>query len=46
MKRGDVLAWVVIDPTSGELVMRCASRSEARRIAAESGARYGRVVVS
>jgi hypothetical protein len=46
MNRGDVIAWIVIDPDTGELILRCASRSEARRIAAESGARYARVVVA
>lgn len=31
----DVIAWCVYDPETDELVLICASRSEARRIAAE-----------
>jgi hypothetical protein len=46
MNRGDVVGWIVIDPETGEPVLWCKSRSEARRIAAESGARYARVVVA
>ena len=45
MKRGYVICWVVIDPHTGELVLRCPSRSEARRIAIEAGARYAKVVL-
>lgn len=33
----DVIAWVVYDPETDEMVLICASRSEARRIAAECG---------
>lgn len=46
MKRGDVVGWIVIDPETGEPVSWHASRSEARRIAKESGARYARAVVA
>lgn len=46
MKRGDTIGWVVIDPETGEPVLWCKSRSEARRIAEESGARYARVSVA
>ena len=46
MKRGDTIGWVVIDPATGEPVLWCKSRSEARRIAEESGARYARVSVA
>jgi hypothetical protein len=46
MKRGQTIGWIVIDPTTGEPVLWCKSRSEARRIAAESGARYARAVVA
>jgi hypothetical protein len=33
----DIIAWCVFDPATNELVIVCKSRSEARRIAAESG---------
>ena len=46
MKRGEVIGWIVVDPVTGEPVMWCKSRSEARRIAEESGARYCRAVVA
>lgn len=46
MKRGDVIGWVVVDPKTGEPVSWHTSRSEARRIAVESGARYARAVVA
>lgn len=46
MKRGDTIGWIVIDPETGEPVMWCNSRSEARRVAEESGARYARAVVA
>ena len=46
MKRGDVVGWIVFDPETGEPVLWCKSRSEARRIAVESGARYARAVVA
>ena len=46
MKRGQVIGWIVIDPETGEPVLWCKSRSEARRIAKESGARYARAVVA
>lgn len=43
MKRGEVIGWIVVDPTTGEPVSWHKSRSEARRVAEESGARYARV---
>jgi hypothetical protein len=46
MNRGDVIGWVVFDPETGEPVSWHNSRSEARRIAAESGARYAKAVVA
>jgi hypothetical protein len=46
MKRGDVAGWIVIDPQTGEPVIWCKSRSEARKIADEAGARVARAVVS
>lgn len=30
-----ILAWIVYDPATDELILLCKSRSEARRIAAE-----------
>jgi hypothetical protein len=38
----NVIAWCVYDPATDELVLICASRSKARRVAAECG---GRVAV-
>ena len=46
MKRGETIGWIVFDPETGEPVLWCKSRSEARRIAEESGARYARAVVA
>jgi hypothetical protein len=46
MKRGQIVGWVVIDPQTGEPVIWCKSRSEARKIADEAGARVARAVVS
>lgn len=46
MKRGEVIGWIVVDPVTGEPVMWCKSRSEARRVAEESGARYARAVLA
>jgi hypothetical protein len=45
MKLGDVIGWVVVDAETGEPVSWHRSRSEARRIAKESGGRYARVVL-
>jgi hypothetical protein len=46
MKRGDVAGWIVIDPKTGEPVIWCKSRSEARKIADEARARVARVVLT
>jgi hypothetical protein len=46
MKRGDTIGWIVIDPETGDPVIWCKSRSEARRIAVEAGARVARVTVT
>jgi hypothetical protein len=46
VRTGDVVAWIVIDPGTGELVMRCKARSDARDMAHAVGARYAKVVVS
>lgn len=46
MKRGQTIGWIVVDPETGEPVSWHKSRSEARRIAVESGARYARAVVA
>ena len=46
MKRGQTIGWILLDPETGEPVLWCKSRSEARRIAEESGARYARAVVA
>ena len=46
MKRGQTIGWIVVDPEAGEPVLWCRSRSEARRVAEEAGARYARVVVA
>lgn len=43
MKRGQTIGWIVIDPETGEPVSWHKSRSEARRVAEEAGARYARV---
>jgi hypothetical protein len=34
VRTGDILAWIVIDPHSGEQIMRCFSRAEAREMQA------------
>lgn len=46
MKRGQTIGWIVVDPKTGEPVSWHKSRSEARRVAEESGARYARAVVA
>ena len=46
MKRGQTIGWIVIDPETGEPVSWHKSRSEARQIAVESGARYAQVSVA
>lgn len=33
MKTGDIVCWLIVDPETGELVMRCTSRDEARELA-------------
>lgn len=45
MKKGDVIGWVVVDAETGEPVIWCKSRSEARRIASESGGRVAVVTI-
>jgi hypothetical protein len=45
MKTGDVLYWIIVDAQTGEPVMRCESRSEARKYAG-TGARICKVVVA
>ena len=46
MKRGDIIGWIVVDPVTREPISWHKSRSDARRIAMESGARYARAVVA
>lgn len=37
MSEGKVIAWVIYDPKSGEIVMQCVSRKEARELAGKDG---------
>jgi hypothetical protein len=46
LRTGQVIGWVVVDPDTGEQVMRCFSRAEARDIARSANARIARVVVA
>lgn len=46
MKPGDVIAWIIIDPDTGEQVMRCKSRDEARMFARDTGGRIAKLVVA
>jgi len=46
MKTNDILWWVVVDGKTGEPVMQCASRMEARRIASTSDGRIAKVVLT
>jgi hypothetical protein len=39
---GQIIAWIVYDPTTAELIIVCAKRSEARELAEEC---CGRVAV-
>lgn len=34
---GTILCWVIYDPVSGEIVMQCSSRKEARELAGRDG---------
>lgn len=34
---GKVIAWVIYDKKSGEIVMQCANRKEARELAGKDG---------
>lgn len=43
--RGDVVGYLVVDAETGEWVLRCLSRSEARSIGKASNGRVARVVV-
>lgn len=40
----DVLGWYVYDPKTGQLVIRCTTRTEARRIAAECDGCVAKIV--
>jgi hypothetical protein len=46
MRTGDVIGWVVVCPQTGEWIMRCDSRSEAREMAHASGARIAKLEVA
>jgi hypothetical protein len=46
LRTGNIVGWVVICPQTGEWVMRCESRFEARDIAHASGARFAKVEIS
>lgn len=46
IRTGDVLGWVVVCRQTGEWIMRCESRSEAREMAHASGARIAKVEVT
>jgi hypothetical protein len=46
MKRGDVIWWVVIDPSNREMCSRYPGRSQARRVARLCGGRVAKVVVT
>ena len=46
LRTGDIVSWIVIDPTTGEQVMRCFSRAEAREMAHAVGARFCKLEVS
>lgn len=37
MTDGEIIAWFVVDPDTLELVMRCATRAEARDNAGDDG---------
>jgi hypothetical protein len=37
MKTGDVICWLIVDPDTGELIMRCNSRDHARELARGCG---------
>lgn len=43
---GRVIAWLVYDSATGELILQCAKRSEAREMAEECGGRVAKVVSS
>lgn len=45
-RTGDVIAWIVVDPDTGEFVLRCDSRAKARDEAHASGARFAKVEIS
>lgn len=34
---GKIIAWVIYDPKSGEIVVQCVSRKEARELAGKDG---------
>jgi hypothetical protein len=44
LKAGHILCWIIFDP-NGEMVMRCASRKEARELCAGDG-KIAKVVVA
>ena len=46
MKTNDILCWVVVDGQTGEILVRCESRSRARRVAYKSGGRIAKVVLT
>jgi hypothetical protein len=37
MSEGKVICWVIYDGKTGEIVMQCASRKEARELAGRDG---------
>lgn len=46
MKTGDILHWIVVDARTGEPIIRCAGRAEARQIARECEGRVAKVVLT
>lgn len=44
-KTGSVVGWVIIDGQTGEQIMRCASRAEARELVKGTGGRICMIVV-
>lgn len=45
VKTGTVLAWIVVDGRTGEPVMRCATRAEARKSVKGTGGRVCKLEV-
>jgi hypothetical protein len=46
MRTGDILHWIVVDARTGEPIIRCASRAEARAIARDCDGRVAKVVLT